>query len=174
MSHCCPRVACKHSVNTVSVSVCLMLSILGPLCSLVLKLVLRSAFPITPETHKEARNRSRLWSLCDLTVTPLYPLVLVFPLCPPSLFQKWHSASVSLPASPCCKTYRISVSIRLSGQEAGDREGKWPVLSSWSRRPSSPPHTCTDRRTGWSGVHVITMLPLSSVNRSLQLSSSDV
>lgn len=31
ISHYCPHVACKHSVNTVSAAVCLMLSILGPL-----------------------------------------------------------------------------------------------------------------------------------------------
>lgn len=54
MSHYCPHVACKHSVNTLSVSVCLMLSILGPLAQLGVKLVLHCAFPVTLETHKEA------------------------------------------------------------------------------------------------------------------------
>lgn len=83
MIHQCPRVARKHSKNTVSVSVCHMVSILGPLVQLSVKLVLSSAFPVTLETHKEARNRSRLWDLCDLTVTSLPSL----PLCSLSLFQ---------------------------------------------------------------------------------------
>lgn len=112
MIHQCPRVARKHIVNTVSVSVCHMVSILGPLVQLSVKLVLSSAFPVTLETHKEARNRSRLWDLCDLTVTSLPSL----PLCSLSLFQAGAMpASLSSPPTP-----GRSVPIRLRGQEAED------------------------------------------------------
>lgn len=122
---------------------------------LSVKLVLLPAFPVTLETHKEARNRGRLWVLSDLTVMLLPP---------PSLFfiRALHPFfSAQLAECPCLsflqKYSRVFTSDTQLRKPKTQRGNDLSSALSLVLPPLIPELT---EETGWSRVHVITVLPL--------------